>query len=160
VVGLPAVNPVAAAELGVDLERMALVPAPGPDWAEVVGALLDGVDLVAVAAPAAMTVAVARRLAARARQRGSVLVCVGQWPGAELTIEADRGVWHGLGVGRGRLRCRSVTLVVRGRGAAGRPRQARMWLPALTGPLPMIGGQPGAEPAPPVREPAAVAVSA
>ncbi len=137
---------VAADELDVDLERLALVPNPGPDWPEVVAVLLDGVDLVVVAAPTATAPAPARRLPARARQRGSVLVGVGDWPRAELTIETDHGVWHGLEAGRGRLRCRSLTVTVWGRGAAGRARQAHMWLPALTSPLPMITGQAVVEP--------------
>ncbi|HYS39647.1 MAG TPA: hypothetical protein VEO01_28860 [Pseudonocardiaceae bacterium] len=75
-----------------------------------------------------------------ARQRGAVLVGVGGWPAAELTIEADHGVWYGLGRGRGRLGCRALDVVIRCRGAAERPRRAQMWLPALTGPLPMITG--------------------
>jgi hypothetical protein len=49
VVGLPALGLVAAAEIGVALERLALVPDPGPDWAAVAGALLDAVDVVVVA---------------------------------------------------------------------------------------------------------------
>ncbi len=141
VVGMPNLGLVAADELNVDLERLALVPNPGPDWPEVVAALLDGIDLVVVGAPTATAPVPARGLSARARQRGSVLVGVGEWPRAELTIGADHGVWHGLESGRGRLRCRSLTVTVSGRGAAGRACQARMWLPALTGPLPMIAGQ-------------------
>lgn len=131
---------VAAAEFGVVLERLALIPDPGPEWPQVVAALLDGIDVVVVAVPATVAVAQARRLTARARQRRAVLVAVGEWPAATLTIEADHGVWYGLRRGRGRLRCRLVNVAVRGRGAAERPRRARMWLPALTGPLPMIAG--------------------
>jgi hypothetical protein len=141
VVGMPALGPIAAAELGVDLERMALVPDPGPDWAEVVAALLDGLELVVTIAAPTVPQPVARRLSARARQRGSVLVGVGDWPGADLALEATAGTWYGLGEGRGRLRCREVTVVARGRGGAARARQVQMWLPALTGPLPMIAGQ-------------------
>ena len=117
VVGMPDLGLVAAAELGVVLERLAIVGEPGPDWPQVVAALLDGIDVV-VAAPAAMPAVLARRLAARARQRSAVLVSSGEWPAAELTIEADHGVWYGLSGGRGRLRCRVLTAVVRGRGAA------------------------------------------
>jgi hypothetical protein len=141
VVGLPTMGVVAAAELGCDLDRIAFVPDPGPDWPEVVAALLDGCDLVVAYPPSAVAPAVVRRLSARARQRGSVLVPVGgSWLGAELTLEVAGGTWYGLGRGRGRLRCRKLTVVVRGRGAAGRARQVQMWLPELTGPLPTIAG--------------------
>src|SRR5439155_174136 len=42
VVGVPALGVAAADGLGVALDRLALVPYPGPDWATVVAALLDG----------------------------------------------------------------------------------------------------------------------
>jgi len=139
VVGMPELGLVAAAELGVVLERLALIPDPGPDWPSVVAALLDGIDVVVVAASAAPVV-LARRLTARARQRGAVLVGVGGWAAAELTIEVDHGVWCGLGRGRGRLRAVPWTWLY---GAVGRPSgpAGHMWLPALTGPMPMIDGQ-------------------
>jgi hypothetical protein len=160
VVGVPALGVVAAAEAGIALDRLALVPYPGPDWATVVAALLDGVDVVVAATPGPVAAVVSSRLSARARHRGSVLVPYGRWEGADLTLDAVRGVWHGLGQGRGRLRCRQVTVVVRGRGAAERPRQARMWLPALTGPLRMVTGPVVDEPGPPPPTTASVAASA
>src|SRR4051795_3391289 len=46
VVGCPDLGLVAAAELGVDLERLALVPRAGSQWPTVVSALLDAVDVV------------------------------------------------------------------------------------------------------------------
>ncbi len=149
VVGMPDLGRLTAAELGVVLERLALVREPGPDWPQVVAALVDGIDVVVVAAPAATPAVLARHLAARARQRSAVLVSSGEWPAAELTIEADHGVWYGLTGGRGGPRCRALTVVVRGRGAAERPRCASMWLPALTGPLPMVAGQVAAPAVPP-----------
>ncbi|WP_250445010.1 hypothetical protein [Actinotalea sp. C106] len=48
VVGLPRVGVLAAHQLGLVLDRVALVPAPGPDGPTVVAALLDGVDVVVV----------------------------------------------------------------------------------------------------------------
>jgi hypothetical protein len=142
VVGMPTFGAGAAAELGVDLAHTALVPYPGPLWSEVVGGLMDGCDLVVACTGQAVTGEVARRLAARARQRGAALVVVGAWSAAELVLEATAGAWQGLGVGRGRLHCRQVKVVVRGRGGAVRPRQVWMSLPALTGPLPTVGGLP------------------
>jgi len=130
VVGLPRLGLVAAAEAGVAVERFALVPHPGPDWAAVVAALIDGVDIVVVATPGPVAAAVASRLGARARQRGAVLIPVGQWPGADLTLTVTGDTWHGLGQGRGRLRTRDLEVHVQGRGAAARGRRAMLSLPA------------------------------
>jgi hypothetical protein len=135
VVGMPGLGALAAAQAGVALERLALIPYPGPEWPAVVAALLDGLDVVVVATPGPVTGRVASRLAARARQRGGVLLPVGRWEGAELTLTAERAVWEGLGAGRGRLRCRELTITARGRGAAWRPRQVRVRLPDPTGRL-------------------------
>src|SRR6266511_892598 len=46
VVGVPTLSAAAAAEAGIALARLALVPNPGPGWTGVVGALLDGLDIV------------------------------------------------------------------------------------------------------------------
>jgi hypothetical protein len=131
VVGLPSLGALAAAEAGVALDRLALVPYPGPDWTTVVAALLDGVDIVVAAPPGPVAGLITDRLAARARQRGSVLVGVGRWPGADVVLDSTRSRWEGLDQGRGRLYRREMTVLVRGRGAASQPREARLWMPAL-----------------------------
>jgi hypothetical protein len=128
-VGLPRWGLVAAAEAGIEVRRLALVPRPGTEWASVVAALLDGVDIVVTATPGLVPARLAERLAARARQRGGVLVPVGRWPGADVTLEAVRTRWHGLGDGQGRLRAYEVEVLAYGRGAASRPRRARLGLP-------------------------------
>lgn len=130
VAGVPALGACAAAELGADLRRLALVPDPGEEWAAVVAALLDGMDIVVVRPQGAVTPPVARRLAARARQRGSVLVARGEgWEGADVVLRVAGQVWHGLGAGRGRLVGRELTVVSHGRGAATRRRSATLRLP-------------------------------
>jgi hypothetical protein len=159
VVGVPTLGVAAAAESGVVLERLVLVPNPGPDWPTVVAALLDGFDIVVTGAGAGagqagaapIAPALAGRLAARARQRGAVLVPYGSWPGADLTLEATDPVWHGIEEGRGRLRGRQVRVVGRGRGAAAAPRQADLWLPRPAG-LPAAAPEAGPI-AGPVAEP-------
>ena len=105
VVGRPGLGLVAAAEAGVRLERLALVPEPGPDLMAVTVALLDGMDVVAVAGAerAGVRAAERQRLAARARQRGAVLVALGPWPGADLELSCADARWQGLGAGTGRL---------------------------------------------------------
>ena len=139
-VGFPHVSAEAADGYGLDLTRLAIVPAPGASWATAVGALVDAVDIVAVriaarpqAGPAPGEV---RRLAARARSRDAVLMPFGgDWPGAELRLTAAPGAWAGIGEGYGRLRTRQVTVTATGRGQAARPRSAELWLPTATGGL-------------------------
>jgi hypothetical protein len=133
VVGVGSLGVVAAAEMGVALDRLALVPAPGPEWPVVVAALLDALDLVVVAPPERMRGSDARRLSARARQRGSVLVPFGQWECADVRLSMDGGIWTGLGSGHGHLQARRVTVSAEGRGSAARPRRIQLWLPALGG---------------------------
>jgi hypothetical protein len=135
VVGLPALGALAAAELGIALDRLALVPHPGPEWPAVVGALLDGLDLVVAAPPGPVAASVSGRLAARARQRGSVLVPYAQWAGADVVLDSPGGGWEGLDRGHGRLRRRYLTISAHGRGAAARPREVTVWLPGELGRL-------------------------
>jgi hypothetical protein len=129
---------VAAAEIGIALDRLALVPHPGPEWPSVVAALLDGVDVVVAAPIGPIAASLASRLAARARQRGSVLVPYGQWSGADVVLETVGGGWQGLGRGRGRLRRRELVISARGRGSAARPRQVTVWLPRAAQPEPPV----------------------
>ncbi|HEV2086985.1 MAG TPA: hypothetical protein VGR21_01610, partial [Cryptosporangiaceae bacterium] len=95
VVGMPELGVVAAAEAGVALERFALVPDPGPDLADVVAALVDGMDLVVVGVPDGLAAIDVRRLVSRTRQRGAVLIGVGSWPGAELRLSVEECRWRG-----------------------------------------------------------------
>jgi hypothetical protein len=162
VVGLPALGPVAAEELDVDLTHLALVPAPGRQWATVTAALLDGLDVVVVQPPQQVRPSDARRLMARARQRRAVLVVLapsaelqanpavppdaagvprrlGQhvmsavWPGFDLCLAVTGGEWVGPGTGFGHLRSRRVDVTVWGRGAAARAAHHFLWLPAEEG---------------------------
>ena len=90
----------------------------------------------------------------RQRQRGAVLVAVGRWPGADITLEVADTTWHGLGQGRGRLRRRELAVLAYGRGAAARTRQARLWLPGEPGPAESPAESPAAgqeEPTPGLR---------
>jgi hypothetical protein len=128
-VGAPGIGLAAASEAGVELARLALIPAPGRAWSRVVGALFDGFDLVAVRPPEGFTPGDARALAGRARHHGSVLVSLGPWPGADLRLSCDDLVWDGLGDGHGRLRSRQLRVSARGRGVPGAERSVHLHLP-------------------------------
>ncbi|MGH3669999.1 MAG: hypothetical protein ACRDSH_05110 [Pseudonocardiaceae bacterium] len=133
VVGVDDLGVLAAAEAGVVVRRLALVPRPGPDTTPVAAALLDGVGLVALAGADRMSPGARRSLAARARQGGSVLLPLGRWPGADVELDCRTEVWHGAGAGYGRLRSSEVVVRAVGRGAAARPRVARLLLPGPGG---------------------------
>jgi hypothetical protein len=121
----------AAAEAGVALERLAVVrPSPGTTvppalYGRVVATLLDGMTVVGAVVPRGFRLPEARRLEARARERGAVLVAAGPWPGeAALRLRAEHSSWTGLGPGEGLLGERVLRVAVSGRGAAGRERVA------------------------------------
>jgi hypothetical protein len=139
-VGLPDLGIVAAAETGIALERLALVPAPGPSaWTAVVAALLDAVDVVLVRSPPRLPPAQARRLAARARERGAVLVPVGAWSQpADLRLAVTSSTWQGLGQGHGHLQARRAEVTISGRGAATRERRFLLWLPSPDGTITLL----------------------
>jgi putative ABC transport system permease protein len=73
VTGMPDLGVAAAAELGVDLDRLALIPDPGAELVAVLSALIDGFDLVVLGpvAPHGVQPQLARRLAGWVRNRGN-----------------------------------------------------------------------------------------
>jgi hypothetical protein len=144
IVGLPGAGVLAAHQLGLRLDRVALVPAPGPDGPTVVAALLDGVDVVVVGPQAGLDDADRRRLSARARERSAVVLATTPWPGAHVVLTAQGSRWEGLGRGEGRLRTRRLTVQRSGRGTAARPRTDEVTLPAAP---PAWGGEERARPA-------------
>jgi hypothetical protein len=136
VVGMPQLGVLAAADAGVDVDRLLLVPDPGPRWPQVAAALLEGCELVLLCPPARPSAPVARRLAAHARRSGGALVVVGgaagvagAFEGANLWLRMASPQWIGIGAGHGRLRCRRVQVVAGGRGSGARPRTQWWWLP-------------------------------
>ncbi len=90
IVGQPDIGLLAAAEMGADLERLAVIPDPGADPVEVATVLMDGLDLVVLGLRGrAVAPSRARVVTARARHKGCTLVITdGEWPGASVRLEA------------------------------------------------------------------------
>ncbi|MDI9914705.1 hypothetical protein [Rhodococcus sp. IEGM 1379] len=130
VIGQPRLGVLAAYEMGAKLERLAFIPAPGPDPVEVAAVLLDGMDLVILGlAGASVPPSRARAVVARARSKGSTLVVTdGHWDGAEIRLDARVEGYGGFGQGRalGRGRLESLSLAVRARGRSFQPRTTRL----------------------------------
>ena len=144
VAGLPTFGVAAWREAGGVLERVVVVrqpdthrAAPEPDtgdrWGAVVGALIDGFEVVIFGAAAQVSAATARRLQARLQARGGVLVLVGA--AGSFSTDGRLGAevsWHGLGLGHGSLRARRLVCSFVGRRAA-RPRRDTLWFPNVAG---------------------------
>lgn len=138
-VGLPSLGLLAAAELGLGLERLAMVAAP-PDarsYATVVATLVDAFDIVLLGRAQRLRPSDCRRVVARARERGTVLVAVGGAPGldADVVLSVVAAEWEGVGRGHGHLQARRMVVEASGRRAAARTRRAELWLPAADGSL-------------------------
>lgn len=143
VVGAPELGLLAAAEYGIGLDRLALIPRPGPAWASVVAALIDAFDVVAIRPTGSVPPGLASRLTARLRKHGGVLLCLGQWEGADLRLNTVGERWDGLGDGHGRLRARRVRVRVSGRhGMVTVPREEELWLPASDGSVAVVTEPP------------------
>ena len=136
VVGEEGLGLAAAAEAGLALERLLMVAAPEPRVAvEATAALLGAVDVVLVGSGVRLGAADHRRLAARLRERGSVLIGLGGGVlgGADVRLRVVSSRWSGLGDGWGLLRSRRVSVRAEGRGAASRPRSVDLLLPGPDG---------------------------
>lgn len=169
VVGEEGLGLAAAAEAGVVLERLLMVTALEPRAAaEAVAALVGSVDIVLLGPGIRLGAADQRRLAARLRERGSVLIRLGGdgshgpgvWTGGarssgrrvgdpngvDVRLQVVSSRWRGLGDGWGLLRSRHVSVRAHGRGAAGRPRTVDLLLPGPNG-SPVLLESAAADPA-------------
>ena len=133
VVGLPQFGVAAAADAGLDPDRVLLIADPGAGWPQVVASLLDGCELVLLRPPDRPSAQVRRRIEATVRRFGGVLVVAGEWDGAQTRLTVAQQEWTGIGTGHGRLRARRVQVVADGRGGAVQPRAQWLWLPGPDG---------------------------
>jgi hypothetical protein len=141
---------VSAAGLGVALERLVVV-APGDrpvsGWGPVVAALVEGFPVVVVGPRVQLRSGDGRRLAARLRERGGVLVrVVGDAAvpsAAHVRLQVTGGGWEGVDEGAGYLRARRVVVEATGRGAASRLRRGELLLPSPSGEVVAVGTEEG-----------------
>jgi hypothetical protein len=115
IIGMPTIGVEAMSDLGVDLERLVLVPDPGQRWLTVATALSEVIPIIAVHPRSRVADADVARLNARLRDRGCTLLVTAPWPQSEATIKVEATEWHGLGSGWGLLSDRTVTLRASGR---------------------------------------------
>lgn len=149
VLGMPDLGTEAASGLGIDLQRLVLVPSAGQQWAAAAAAMIDVLSVVVAVPPAAIGGGDVARLNARLRQRRATMITLGPWPQAETTLRVTGSRWSGLGTGHGYLTGRNLLVEVLDRRAGGRRRtgEVEMGGPSRPG-LALIPGT-GPEPAVP-----------
>ena len=134
-VGMPSLGLRAAAELGVDLDHLVVVPDPGKRWTDVLSAVVDAFDVVLAYPPPSRD---ARKIVGRVRERDAALVVVGPFDGSDVRLEGASASWHGLEQGHGHLTARAVEVTVVGRRSASRMRRATIWLPDEDGEVSLV----------------------
>lgn len=123
IVGMPDLGLEAARDLGVPIERIALVPHPGRAWLDVVASLAEAMPVVLAASPGRVSPTDAARMAARLRRASTTLLVEGPWPGAASTVRGARADWLGLADGDGRITGGSLRIEA---DAGGAPRRGRV----------------------------------
>lgn len=129
VIGVPYFNVEAAAQFGIELERLVLIPYPGELWLGVTAALIDIVSAVLINPPAAPSAGQIARLGARLRQRKAVLICQTPWISSEAELSIAENSWQGIGEGYGQLNGRTVTVTASWRSRRNETRRTELRLP-------------------------------
>lgn len=161
IVGADELGLSAAQDLGVHMERVVTVKLDTTRrgerterrHAEVISALMDALDLILVGPSVRLTAPLTRRLTARARERGAVLIRlwptthpdVGRrplesaWdPAPTLRLAVEGAEWSGIGDGHGYAVERTVLVTPLPR----RQRQTvRLWLPDKDGQVRLVDGE-------------------
>ncbi len=132
VIGVPELSVGAAEGHGIDLSRLVLIPTPQERWMQAAAAACEVFPLVALRPGRRPTQADAQRLEAKMRDRGSSLLALGEWPGAEGTVSAGEDEWVGIGRGHGLISGRAMTVSMHGRRTP-HPRSVRVMLPGPSG---------------------------
>jgi hypothetical protein len=102
-VGLPDMAIAAAQDMGVNVDRLVLIPSPGEQWLSVVGALSDVVGIIALGSVARPSDRMTATLMGRLRERDTTLLVSSTWPRVEASIRVSSHHWEGLGRGHGML---------------------------------------------------------
>jgi hypothetical protein len=151
VLGLPELGLAAAAELGICLDRLVIVPGVPGREAMFLTTLLEACDIVCAVLAQPLSGLDARRLVARVRERRGVLVVVPApqlrrvvrrrlWPElSDLTMTVMHARFVGLEEGEGRIGARLVEVALRRRRAP-EERRGRLWLPARGGGVTLADG--------------------
>jgi len=117
-VGMPDAGLAAAEGMGVNLDRLVLVPHPGEQWLSVVSALIDVVGIVALGPSRPPSDRALSTVLGRLREREATILSRPGWPRTEASISVSAHRWRGLGEGHGVLHEHHISVVARSRQSA------------------------------------------
>jgi len=112
---MPDLGLAAAEDLGVNLDRLILVPSPDAQWLSVLNTLIDVVGIVALGPLSPPSDRMLSTLSGRLREREATLMVRSHWPRTEARIGVVDRHWEGLGAGHGTLEEHRVRVAVTSR---------------------------------------------
>lgn len=110
VVGVPHLSVEAAAQTGLNLERLVFVPTPGTHALGIAGMLSEVLTVLVLAPATTPAPGEVERLNARLRDHGTALVILGNWPRSDTTLQVTHSRWSGLESGFGLLRTHELSV--------------------------------------------------
>ena len=110
IIGCPEFGAEAAARLDIALERCVLVPTPGAQALSVIDTLSGTLGALVIGSLHRLRPHDAERIAARLRERGAILITVGDWSRPDTHLRVTGSQWAGLGAGYGVLTERELTV--------------------------------------------------
>lgn len=116
VVQLPHLGWQAAHGMGLALDRTVAIPATGPGAASVLGAAVDGFDVIIMGQCPALNHRERHAITSRLRARGGLLLTTGPWEGAATRMLVRQRPWSGADRGAGHLMRQRFEVTVSGRG--------------------------------------------
>lgn len=103
VIGVPSLGFEAAAQVGLGLDRLVLIPDPGRHALSIAGMLSEVLTALILCPRTQPSPGEVERLHARLRDHGTALVVTNAWPRSDTALRVTNSRWSGLGTGHGLL---------------------------------------------------------
>ena len=110
VIGVPRLGVEAAAQAGLTLERLVLIPEPGKHALAIAGMLSEVFTILVLCPEKPPSAGDAERLNARLRDHDTALVVTNTWPRSDTALRVTASRWSGLGAGHGLLRTHELAV--------------------------------------------------
>ena len=114
IVGVPDLGIGIAKELGVNTNRIVLIPTPGPKWMAILGDLIETVGICVLGSFSAPAARQLSALHSRLRSYKTSLLVRANWPNSKTSF-AVAHQWNGAGLGEGLLQTHYLHITAKSR---------------------------------------------